>query len=317
MQKYPPEFNGTPYISNIEDVETFFADTKFDENRSSGLELFLNEQKNITNFIKRRKYVWLKTKPYLEIKKYLLVDASNYISASLLQYLAHKKLQEGGFITWMQVTRYYSRFFAIKALVKLAGNSLIYFRTAPSKKREQLLLPFEDGFLIFPCDSDIAKYFGFKVVSGSHNINWRLFYWLFSKWKDSDIKRYSILPGISKETMKNFGIIEDFSKEDLSESNYRNWINYDFSGFFTEIWGASQMDEVKPGANLFSTHNHILETDPEETRCWHTMKYSLSLLSKTPFKKDINTRMVPLVQISNIKKTLKEKILQEVKKVSI
>ena len=50
-----------------------------------------------------------------------LFDSVRHIGASLLQFLAHSYLDQGGYLTWANVTRYYSRYFSAVAFTRLLG----------------------------------------------------------------------------------------------------------------------------------------------------------------------------------------------------
>jgi len=56
-----------------------------------------------------------------------LLDSERYIGAALLQFLAHSYLDSGGYITWAEVTRYYSRFFGVTALPDFLAMLLFGF----------------------------------------------------------------------------------------------------------------------------------------------------------------------------------------------
>lgn len=65
----------------------------------------------------------------------VLSDAARFWAASVLQFLAHSYLDSGGYITWAEVTRYYSKYFAVMAWTTLCGYRTFWLDEWSGTKR--------------------------------------------------------------------------------------------------------------------------------------------------------------------------------------
>lgn len=71
----------------------------------------------------------------LDMDGAFLRDAERFVGAALLQFLAHSHLDAGGYITWAEVTRYYSRFFGVTAFTRLLGYATFWLSEWKDLKR--------------------------------------------------------------------------------------------------------------------------------------------------------------------------------------
>jgi len=84
------------------------------------------------------------TQDQIPLDSMLLFDARNFLRLSIFNLLAYKFLACGRYLAWSKVTLYYSYFYAVSCLLRLAGHAIIH-ATDPDGKIFTLQLVRQHG----------------------------------------------------------------------------------------------------------------------------------------------------------------------------
>ncbi len=210
----------------------------------------------------------------------LLYDADRLAKASLVSFLACKRLRAGGFVSWGTISLYYSRFQAISALLRMVGLVVI---------GQRLLIRTDETnhcFLYVKTNAPEAKAIG--CGGGSHREQWRMFTRHFKDWANGEP------PGVAasilgeKHSFENGLIPFDFEVEERNEVNYLKsnaglfFPETDFSG----MQGYRVQDAKLSGAwDCLRTDDHPFGGDdpPEayfyqEMLTWDLLKFVIAAL---------------------------------------
>lgn len=169
---------------------------------------------------------------------YSLIEAERFWAAAIMQFLAMRKLYEGYFHTWGDVTLYYVQFFLMNSILRLSGRA-ITFKVDKAYRIER--------------NSATSREYNIQLASGGsdHRNQWDFYYQLIKRDITDDV------------------LLKDIFESQLfyphSEREFRQWINYDLSSGFDERHCATDMlrDETS-----IVTSVGLLE-DPEDV-----LKYS-------------------------------------------
>ena len=107
-------------------LATYYEKTKFSSIFSSKLlkEFFSRiPHDDLKNKIKRNEVIPQQESP---IDEMFLMEACVFFRLSVFNFLAYKDLMCGNYLAWAKVTLYYSIFYAINGLLRLAGKAIIH-----------------------------------------------------------------------------------------------------------------------------------------------------------------------------------------------
>jgi len=228
-----------------------------------------------------------------------LRDAARFLGAALLQFLAHNYLSVGGYETWAQVTRYYSRYFSIMALSRLVGYGTFRLKSKGTGGLKQFWvvrsIEEEHSYLI-GYDRDIRR--AVKKVpeiskyqlpsgSGSHKTAWLLFSEICRSWDESELEEAAFpAPSEADSYVDLWSSYEDRMLLELNERSLWNYLNVPVGYFFGELDGLTRWKRDSLGWS----HHHDnplsaaapMEDTYEEKSAWSTIEYLVSILVSTP-----------------------------------
>jgi hypothetical protein len=246
----------------------------------------------------------------LEMDGAFLIDAERFVGAALLQFLAHSHLDSGGYITWAEVTRYYSRFFGVTAFTRLLGYVTFWLPEWKDFKRvkgtqlwvvrvndetHDYLIGRRAGILNVL--KEMRRPIPYKIPdgSGSHNTIWNLLAEICRTWNREELLREAALP--APEDISTFpGLWKTYEERMLEELNQRSRFNYlgdEIGYFFGELDGLNRWRKdglwVEPYYPNPISEEVPMEDTYEHKMAWSLIRYLITILAKTPAKYAIQT----------------------------
>lgn len=246
----------------------------------------------------------------LDMDGAFLRDAESFVGAALLQFLAHSHLDAGGYITWAEVTRYYSRFFGVTAFTRLLGYATFWlsewkdFKRGKGKQFWILRVNDENHNYLIGHNSNIRNALKelphplpYKIPSGSgsHSTIWNLSAEICRTWSREELLYEAALP--APEDITTFpdlwGTYEERMMEELNQRSRFNYLGEEIGYFFGELHGLNRwrQDGFWPGSYY---PNPISEEAPmedtyEHKMAWSMIRYLITILARTPAKHAIQT----------------------------
>lgn len=239
----------------------------------------------------------------LDMDGAFLRDAERFVGAALLQFLAHSHLDAGGYITWAEVTRYYSRFFGVTAFTRLLGYATFWLSERKDSRRTKgsqfwvvrvndethdYLIGRKYGVLSAVKESPCLLPYTLPKGSGSHNTIWNLSAEICRTWSREELLYEAALP--APEDVTTFpGLWETYEERTLEELDQRSRFNYlgeEIGYFFSELDGLNRwrQDGFWPASHY---RNPISEEAPmedtyEHKMAWSMIRYLITILAGTP-----------------------------------
>lgn len=233
-----------------------------------------------------------------------LRDSTRYLGAAVLQFLAHSHLDAGGYITWAEVTRYYSRYFAVVAFTRLVGYATLWLSEWQRLKRRG-----ERQFWVVRADEQQRVYivglrsqlrrisdrlpYAVPSGSGSHKTTWLLLSEICKSWDENELVTEAAIPTPEQSAsfLDLWDSYEERMMEELQERSQFNYLNEQVGFFFGELDGINRWNDEGPGWWHFHP-NPISEAAPmedtyEHKMAWSTVRYVASILVKTWARRDI------------------------------
>ncbi|MFX0139793.1 MAG: hypothetical protein ACFFDN_39500 [Candidatus Hodarchaeota archaeon] len=156
-----------------------------------------------------------------DLPKLMLLEAYDFFLKAITNFFAQYELIQKGFVTWSQISNYYSSFFALNSLMRLQGRMIS--RIWNNKP-----------FYIFLNIQKNEFYIKYKRMRGSnHQVLWQIFYNIYDQFRFSDTR---FEPAYKKNYL-------DFDYKD--ETNYRNFRNYKVYVGFREFWDVTQLNSIQ------------------------------------------------------------------------
>lgn len=229
-----------------------------------------------------------------------LRDAARFLGAALLQFLAHNYLSVGGYETWAQVTRYYSRYFSIMALTRLVGygtfrlkskgtgglNKQFWVVRSIEQEHTYLVGYARDIYRAVKKVPEISKY-RLPSGSGSHKTTWLLFSEICRSWDETELREAALPVASEADSFVDlWSSYEDRMLLELNERSLWNYLNVPVGYFFGELDGLTRWKQDSLGWS----HHHDnplsasapMEDTYEERSAWLTIEYLVSMLASTP-----------------------------------
>ena len=237
-----------------------------------------------------------------------LKDSTRYWGAAMLQFLAHSYLDAGGYITWAEVTRYYSRYFAVVAFTRLNGYATLWLSEWKDLKKQgekqfwvlrtneqqhTYLIGLRSHLLkVSEKMSDVLPY-RIPPGSGSHKTTWLLLSEICKSWDEEELHKEAAFPTPQQSAsfLDLWDSYEERMMEELEERSRRNYLNEEVGFFFGELDGISRWKE--DGIGWWFYHpNPLSESVPmedtyEHKMAWSTIRYVASILVETPARTSI------------------------------
>jgi hypothetical protein len=260
-----------------------------------------------------------------------LRDAERYVGAALLQFLAHNYLDAGGYITWAEVTRYYSRFFGITAFTRLLGYATFWlsewkaFKRIKGKQFWVVRVNDETHDYLVGHNSNIRNTinklhysipYKIPIGSGSHNTIWNLAAEICRTWNREELLYEAAIP-VPEDITKFpdlWGTYEERIMEDLNQRSRFNYLGEEVGYFFGELDG---LNRWRQDGFWFGSYypNPISEEAPDEDTydykiAWSIIKYMISILARTSIKTTIQS-YVGLVEKAPADEGMKIQIISE------
>jgi len=269
----------------------------------------------------------------LDMDGAFLRDAERFVGAALLQFLAHSHLDAGGYITWAEVTRYYSRFFGVTAFTRLLGYATFWlsewkdFKRGKGRQFWVVRVNDETHDYLIGHKSDIPnavkelpRPLPYKIPSGSgsHNTIWNLSAEICRTWSREELLYEAALPAPEDTTTfpDLWGTYEERMLEELNQRSRFNYLGEDIGYFFGELDGLNRwrQDGFWPGSYY---PNPISEEAPmedtyEHKMAWSMIRYLITILVKTPAKHAIKT-YVELISRAPANEEMKSQIDTELR----
>ena len=246
----------------------------------------------------------------LDMDSAFLRDAERFVGAALLQFLAHSHLDAGGYITWAEVTRYYSRFFGVTAFTRLLGYGTFWlsewkgFKRGKGKQFWVVRANDETHDYLIGHKSNIRNALKslphplpYKIPNGtgSHSTIWNLSAEICRTWSRDELLYEAALP--APEDITTFpdlwGTYEERMMEERNQRSRVNYLGEEIGYFFGELNGLNRwrQDGFSPGSyypNPISKEAPMEDTY-EYKMAWSMIRYLITILVKTPAKHAIQT----------------------------
>jgi hypothetical protein len=260
-----------------------------------------------------------------------LKDATRYLGAALLQFLAHSYLDSGGYITWAEVTRYYSRYFGVTAFTRLLGYATLWLPELKGFKRGA-----ESQFWVVRADevhheylvglrSDILKVskklpstlpYGIPGGSGSHRTTWMLLSEMCKSWDQEELLKEAALPTPEQSAsfLELWGSYEERMMEELQQRSRLNYLNEETGYFFGELDGVNRWRPDGIGWWYYYpnpiSESVQMEYTYEYKMAWSTIRYIVSILARTPARNYIDFYL-ELIEKAPANEDMKAQMLSE------
>lgn len=239
--------------------------------------------------------------PNSQLDGAFLAESARYLGASILQFLAHNYLERAGYITWAEVTRYYSRYFSILSFIRLSGYATLRIRHVMINEPE-----LSKQYWVIRLDEDKRSYFigqnkhtktahstlPIKIPGGnvSHTTNWLLMAEIGKSWDRTELDEAQILsPEISTIAWSSYEKAMTYDFQRRCEWNYLTDMAEGF--FFGEldglhIWRDDGLIALRLYANPLSEHVPMEDTW-EYKMTWGTIVFLFSILAKTLARREM------------------------------
>ena len=263
-----------------------------------------------------------------------LRDATRYLGAALLQFLAHSHLDSGGYMTWAEVTRYYSRYFGVTAFTRLLGYATLWLTEWRERKKgggKQFWIVRVDGehMHIVGLKSHIIKAshklqnilpYMIPVGSGSHRTTWNLISEIGKSWDQKEFLEEAALP--TPEQSASFlglwGSYEERMLEELQQRSRFNYLNEETGYFFGELDGVNRWRQDGLGWGWYHpnpiSEAAAMEDTYEYKMTWSTIRYIVSILARTPARDYIDFYL-ELVEKAPANEEMKAQMLSELRSI--
>ncbi len=262
-----------------------------------------------------------------------LTDGERFVGAALLQFLAHSHLDSAGYITWAEVTRYYSRFFGVTAFTRLLGYATFWLSDWKDFKREKgkqfwvVRVNDESHDYVIGHASDILRMakimpcpLPYKIPgsSGSHNTIWNLLAEICRTWDRGELSEEAAIPAPEDINIipDLWGTYEERMMEELNQRSRFNYLGEETGYFFGELYGLNRWreDGFWPGAYY---PNPISENAPDEDTyeckmAWSMIRYLVTILAGTPAKENVRS-YVELMSKAPANQEMKAQMTQELR----
>ena len=260
-----------------------------------------------------------------ELDTAFLTESAKHLGAAILQFLAHNYLEIGGYHTWAQVTRYYSRYFAILAFTRLAGYAILGIRLQEDKEPRMywvIRVDENDHSYLISQRKQLNKARDILPItlpegSGSHKTNLKLMAEVGKTWDRKELSEAQIP---SPEYVSQFNIWDSYEDWLLHEEDTRSEWNYltDFFGyFFAELDGLHAWKENN--MRSYRTYvNPISDTSPDEDTyeakmAWASIAYLFSILANTPAKRDLTFWLDDFLAKAPANEEMKYQVISELR----
>jgi hypothetical protein len=231
-----------------------------------------------------------------------LNESARHLGAALLQILANNYLEAGGYITWAEVTRYYSRYFSILAFTRLVGCATMWvsqYNDSGKKHKQYWVIRTNDrdhSYVIVQ-KSQLRKakaILPFKMPegSGSRKTNWELMALIGRLWDAQELERAGIAsPQMFAPPFDLGKSYEEHLQGELEERSRWNYLTEQNGFFFGELDGVSRWRDDNivfyPHYQNPLSENSPMEDTWEHKMTWSTIVYLFSILVKTPARKQM------------------------------
>ena len=260
-----------------------------------------------------------------------LRDAERYIGAALLQFLAHNYLDAGGYITWAEVTRYYSRFFGVTAFTRLLGYATFWlsgwkdFKRTKGKQFWVVRVNDETHDYLVGHNSNIRNalkelHYSLSYTmpsgSGSHNTVWNLSADICRTWNREELLYEAAIPVPEDITASPdlWGTYEERIMEDLNQRSRFNYLGEEVGYFFGELDGLNRWRQDGFSFGSYYPNPISAEAPMEDTyenkMAWSIISYIISILARTSVKNNIQS-YVGLVKQAPANEGMKTQIISE------
>lgn len=180
-----------------------------------------------------------------------LTESARYLGAAVLQFLTQNYLEAGGYITWAEVTRYYSRYFSILAFTRLNGYATLHlhlFRDSEKGTKQYWVIRTneqEHTYIIFQRKQlkRVRDVLPIEIPSGSgsHKTNWKLMAQIGKVWDETELQKAGITsPSMFAPPFDLGASYEDHLQYELEERSRWNYLTEQEGFFFGELDGINR-----------------------------------------------------------------------------
>lgn len=266
-----------------------------------------------------------------EIDAAFLGESSRYLGAAILQFLTQSYLLEGGYITWGEVTRYYSRYFSVMSFIRLAGYATVYLRSVgfdiPKESKQFWVLRIdEDKHVYLITDRNSMKSIKHTIPilipkgSGSHKTNWELMAQIAKVWDREELSKAAILSpdDMYSSSINPWRSYEEALQYDLERRGEWNYLSDMAEGFFFgELNGLHPWRKEVDIVSRFRYPNPLSEAVPmedtwEHKMTWSTIVYIYSILANTPARSEMEF-LLDIVSRAPANEQMRAQILHELR----